>query len=180
MIAAISWGSAAIAGAEESGRLELELAHGLGRGSYAAQVALGILVRLLVLGAAVVLLVLGLNAPSELDLDPWNVVAATGALVGLGALAASTALAVGALTGRRAVATIAASAVMVAAYVINALANTSEDFEPFRVASPYAWAYQNEPLSNGADWAGLGLLWGVSIVLTLVAVVALRERDITG
>lgn len=179
-IAAINWGSAAIAGAEESGRLELELAHGLGRGSYALQAALGILVRLLILGAVLVALVLSLNGPSQLGLEAWNVVAATAALVGLGALAASTALAAGALTGRRASATITASAVAVAGYVVNALANTSEDFEPFRVASPYAWAYQNEPLRNGADWAGLGLLCGASAVLTLVAVVALRRRDITG
>ena len=51
VIAATSWGSAAIAGAEESGSLELALAHGVGRGQYAFESALSILTRLLGLGA---------------------------------------------------------------------------------------------------------------------------------
>ncbi len=46
--------------------------------------------------------------------------------------------------------------------------------------SPYAWAYQHNPLSDGADWPGLLLLWGVSIAFAAVAILALRRRDIVG
>src|SRR3546814_2524257 len=45
-IAAISWGSAAIAGAEESGKLELNLAHGVSRTQYALESALAVLVKI--------------------------------------------------------------------------------------------------------------------------------------
>src|SRR5690606_8012494 len=180
IIAAIGWGSTAIAGAEEGGRLELDLAHGVGRASYALQSALGILARLLLLGVVLALLVLAINRPAQLGLEPVNIIAATAALVGLGAVGAGTALAAGALTGRKSVATVTASTVVVGAYVLNAVANQVDNLEPLRALSPYAWAYQKEPLSQGADWVGLALLWGVAAALTVAAAVALRRRDLTG
>lgn len=179
-IATVSWGSAAIAGAEESGRLELELAHGVGRGRYVLEVALGILARLLLLGVWVTLLLLVVNGPSELGIEPPNAVAATAALLGLGALTAAVALAIGALTGRKAAATGAAAGIAVLGYVLNAIANQSEDLEMLRVFSPYAWAYREQPLSDGADWLGLALLWGSAVVFTAIAALALRRRDVTG
>jgi ABC-2 type transport system permease protein len=179
-IAAISWGSAAIAGAEESGKLELNLAHGVSRVQYALESALAVLVRLLWLGAVATVLVIALDEPSELGIEPAHVVAASAALVGLTMLSAAFALAVGALTGRGSIATAAGAAVAVLGYVFNAIANQSEDAEALRAASPYAWAYQNTPLLDGADWGGLGLLWGLAVVLVAVSALALRRRDITG
>jgi ABC-2 type transport system permease protein len=179
-IAATSWGSAAIAGAEESGKLELALAHAVGRTQYALESALAILVRLLWLGGVAALLVIGLNEPSELDLEPAHVVAAVGALVGITMLSAAFALAVGALTGRRSFATAAGAGLAVLGYVLNAVANQSEDLDALRAVSPYDWAYGATPLADGADWLGLGLLWGFSAVFVVVAALALRRRDITG
>lgn len=179
-IAATAWGSAAIAGAEESGRLELTLAHGVGRVQYALESALAVLVRLVGLGAFASLLVIALDGPSELGLEPAHVVAASAALVGLTMLSAAFALAVGALTGRRSLATTAGAGVAVLGYVFNAIANQNENVEGLRVASPYAWAYDATPLADGADWGGLALLWGLSSVLVAVAALALRRRDITG
>jgi ABC-2 type transport system permease protein len=180
VIAATSWGSAAIAGAEESGHLELALAHGVGRGQYAAESALSILARLLWLGAIATVLILLLNEPSELELPAGNVIATVAALLGLALLSATVALAAGAITGRRSLATIAGAGVAVLGYVLNAIANQADDTEPLRAISPYAWAYHNNPLANGVDWAGLVLLWGVSTALTAAAVVALRRRDVVG
>src|SRR3546814_7700305 len=76
-IAATSWGSGAIAGAEESGKLELTLAHAVGRGAYALEVALAGLVRLIVLGLVAGVIILALNDPAELGLEPADVVAGT-------------------------------------------------------------------------------------------------------
>ena len=83
VIAATSWGSAAIAGAEESGRLELALAHGVSRVQYAIESALSVLVRLVWLGAIAVMVVLALNEPSELGIEPAHLVAGAAALTGL-------------------------------------------------------------------------------------------------
>ena len=179
-IAATSWGSTAIAGAEESGKLELNLAHGVSRVHYALESALAVLVRLLWLGAVATLLVIALDEPSELDIEPAHVVAASAALVGLTMLSAAFALAVGALTGRRSIATAAGAGVAVLGYVFNAIANQSADAEALHTVSPYAWAYQNTPLLDGVDWGGLGLLWGFAAVLVAVSALALRRRDITG
>lgn len=180
VIAATSWGSAAIAGAEESGRLELALGHGVGRGQYAAESALSILARLLWLGAIAVAVILLLNEPSELELTAGNVAANVAALLGLAFLSATLALAVGAPTGRRGMATLAGAGIAVVGYMFNAIANQVEAAEPLRVISPYAWAYQHQPLTDGADGVGLLLLWGVSLALTGIAILALRRRDIVG
>ena len=136
--------------------------------------------RLLWLGAVATLIVLALNEPSELGLEPAHIVAATAALIGLTMLSAAFALAVGALTGRRSIATAAGAGVAVLGYVFNAIANQSEDAEALRAVSPYSWAYQNTPLIDGADWGGLGLLWGLAVVLVVISALALRRRDITG
>ncbi|MFC0682650.1 ABC transporter permease subunit [Lysobacter korlensis] len=180
VIAATSWGSSAIAGAEESGRLELALAHAVGRTQYAVESALSIAVRLILLGAFAAVLVLALNGPSELGLEPSNVVAVTAALVGLTLLTATVALAAGALSGRRVIGTAAGAGVAVIGYVLNAVANQAADAEGLRAFSPYAWAYAESPLVEGADWRGLALLWGTSAVAAAIAVIALRRRDVTG
>lgn len=179
-IAAIAWGSGAIAGAEESGRLELELAHAVGRVRYALESALAILARLLVLGVVVGLSVWALDGPSELGLDPPGIVAETLALLGLTMLSAMLALAVGALTGRRTAATAAGAGIAVYGFVINAIANQSADLDALHAASPYHWAYGATPLTNGFDWGGLALLWGLSAVFLIGAVLALRRRDVIG
>lgn len=179
-IAATAWGSGAIAGAEESGKLELNLAHGVSRVQYALESALAVLVRLVWLGAVAALIVIALDDSAKLEIDPPNVFAASAALIGLAMLSAAFALAVGALTGRRSLATGAGAGIAVLGYVFNALANQSEDAEALRTVSPYSWAYQNTPLIDGADWGGLGLLWGPATLLVAVATLALRRRDITG
>lgn len=179
VIAATAWGSAAIAGAEESGRLELALAHGVTRVGYAVESAVSILLRLIVLGAVALGMILVMNEPAGLGLDAANVLAAVVAIVLLSFLSAAAALAAGALTGRRSIATGAGAGIAVLGYAMNALANQTEDLEPLRDWSPYGWAYRDDPLANGFDAPGLLLLGGLGLVLTVVAVVGLQRRDIT-
>ncbi|WP_022887532.1 ABC transporter permease subunit [Glaciibacter superstes] len=180
VIAATSWGSSAIAGAEESGKLELTLAHGVGRSQYALESALSVLVRLAWLGLLSAGIVLLLNEPSSLGIDPSNVFGVSAALVGLAFVSGTIALMVGAATGRRILATAAGAGVAVIGYVFNAIANQVEDAEWLRVLSPYSWAYRELPLQGGTDWTGLGLLWGLCVVFVVAATLILRRRDITG
>ena len=179
-IAAVLWGSAAIAGAEESGRLELDLAHGIGRAQYALESALSVLVRLLWLGAFAGVIVWALNEPSELGIDPPRIIGASLALVGVSYLSAAAGLLVGALTGRTAYATGAAAGIAVLGYVFQAVAKQSSDLEWLNALSPYAWVYHQPPLREGVDLGGLALTWGIALVLALGAGLALRRRDITG
>lgn len=180
VIAAISWGAAAIAGAEESGRLELTLVHGVSRVQYALEAALSVLARLALLGLLSAVVVVLLNEPSELAIDVPDIFGATAALVALSFLSATAALFVGALTGRKIFAIAAGAGIAVLGYVSNAIANQLGDAEGLRAISPYSWAYQNQPLLDGTDWGGLALLAGSSLVLVLLAALFLRRRDITG
>ncbi len=179
-IAAVLWGSAAIAGADESGRLELDLAHSIGRTQYALESALSVLVRLLWLGVLAGVIVWAQNEPSQLGIDPPRLIGATLALVGVSFLSAATGLFVGALTGRTMWATGAAAGVAVLGYVFQAVAKQSADLEWLNALSPYAWVYHQPPLLEGADAAGIGLAWGVAALLIVASVFALRHRDITG
>lgn len=178
VIASATWGTAAIAGDEEKGGLELTLAHGVGRVQLVLERTLAILVRLAALGALVLLLVLALNEPSELGIEPGNIPAMVVSYLGAGFLTAGIALAAGAITGRATIATLAAAGVAVAGYALNAVANQSADLDGLRAFSPYAWALGGEPLADGWDLAGLALTWGIGAALVAVAAVALARRDL--
>lgn len=179
-IAGVTWGAAFTGGAEESGRLELTLAHGVGRVPYALQSALALLLKLVVLGIVAYVLIWALNGPAELELDAMNLIAVTKAWVGLGLFSAAAAFAVGSLTGRRSWAVGAGAGVAVAGYVLQAVANNSETLDWLRALSPFEWAYGNAPLTNGFDWAGLALLWGGSALLIAIGTAGLARRDILG
>lgn len=179
-IAAVAWGSAALAGAEESGRAELDLSHGIGRGQYALASAGAVLVRLLWLGAFSGLIVWMLNGPARLGLEGWRIVGASTALSGLASLTASAALLAGAATGRRVWATGAGAGIAVAGYVLQALAKQSSDLEWLDALSPYAWAYRQSPLAEGVDAAGLALTWGLAAAFASASALALRARDLRG
>lgn len=179
-IAAIGWGAASIAGAEESGRLELTLAHGVSRMQYALESAAAVVVKLLALGLVALLVVWAVNGPAGLDLELINLLAVTKALVGVSLLSGAAALAAGALTGRRLWGIGVGAGVAVVGYVIQAIANNSDDLDWLRVLSPYDWAFGQAPLANGMDWGGLALLWGGSAVLIAVATAGLVRRDVVG
>ena len=105
-----------------------------------------------------------------------NLLAVTKALVGVALLSGTAALAGGALTGRRIWGVGVGSAVAVGGYVLQAIANNSEDLDWLRVISPFDWAFGEAPLANGMDWTGLALLWGGSAVLIALATVGLARE----
>tara|TARA_B100000949_G_scaffold196376_2_gene181996 strand:- start:891 stop:1688 length:798 start_codon:yes stop_codon:yes gene_type:complete len=179
VIATTAWGASAIGGTEENGRLELDLAHGIGRVAYVLENALAILVKLIALGVVIGVVVGVLNGPSELGLEASGIVAATAALTGLGALSATAALLAGAISGRRIAGVAAGAGIAVYGYALQAVANQSEDLAWVERLSPYSWAYSEAPLESGFSW-GIAAVWGVAIVLTGAAALALRSRDVTG
>lgn len=179
-IAAIGWGASAVAGAEESGRLELDLAHGIGRVQYVVESAAAILLKLVWLGGVAALIVAALNEPAELEITPHLIIDATVALVGLVLLSGSAALFVGALSGRRMWAIAAGAGIAVVGYALNSVANQSPDTEWLRAASPFSWVYHEPPLIDGVNVAGAVAVWGLSLVLIAASALALRRRDVTG
>ncbi len=76
-IASVSWGASAVAGDEESGQLELTLAHAVTRPQVVLERALAIAVRTVALAAVVFILVLLLNEPAELGIQTQDLFGAT-------------------------------------------------------------------------------------------------------
>lgn len=177
-IAAVAWGARAIAGDEETGTLELTLAHRISRERVVLERSLSILVRLLALGLAMGVVLLLVAGPFDLSLEAGNIAAGVAALVALVLTSAMAGVAAGAVVGRRAVALASGAGLAVAGYVANAVGGQSERFAWLVDISPFAWAYGNDPLKNGWDLGGLGLLVGLSVILLAVAVLAFRRRDV--
>lgn len=179
-IAAVLWSSAAIAGAEESGRLELDLAHGIGRMQYATESAATVLLRLLWLGALSGIIVWALNGPAEMGIHPPHIIGAVLALTGLAFLSAAAGLFAGALTGRKAWATGIAAGIAVLGYVFQAVAKQSKDLEWLNTLSPYYWVYHQAPLQDSVAVGGLLLTWGIAVALAAASALALSRRDLRG
>ncbi len=180
VIAATSWGSAALAGAEENGALELTLAHATSRQQVVLERTLAVVVQLVWLALVSILVILALNPSAGLQLNAAKIVAVAAAWLGLGLLSATIAIAIGALTGRRSFATTAGAAVAVLGYILNAVGSQNTDLRELKNYSPYGWAFQHAPLATGADWGGLLLLYGFSAAFVVIATLALRSRDISG
>lgn len=179
-IAAIAWGSNAVAGDEESGTLELTLAHAVSRTQVILEGILTLAAKLLVLAAVAVGTILLLNPMSKTHLSVGHVLLAMAALFGLALLGGLAALATGAIIGRHTIALTVGTIVIVVGYMFNAISKQVSDAAWLRHLSPYSWAFDHNPLTTGADTIGLIALYGGCIVLAVVAWFAFNHRDVTG
>ena len=177
-IASVAWGAAAVGGDEESGQLELTLAHGVTRSQVVLERALALLLRVALLAGLVFVLVTLLNESAGLNIRLQNLAGTSVLFAGLAMLSGSAALVAGAATGRKTAGLAAGAGVAVLGYVFNAVGRQSRDVDWLLNFSPYNWAYGNNPLANGADWAAAGWLWGISAVLVGLGATALSRRDV--
>ncbi|MDH6236111.1 ABC transporter permease subunit [Cryobacterium sp. CG_9.6] len=177
-IAGIAWGAAALGGDEESGQLELTLAHGVTRVQVALSRYAALVVKILGLTALTCVLVLLWNGPAELSIDGSNLLGTGMLFGGLILLSASVALFCGALTGRRIWGIGGGAAVAVVGYVFNAIGNQSSNVEWLHALSPYYWAFGHTPLSSGANWGTVVVFSLVSVGLGVATAGVLRHRDV--
>jgi len=177
-IAAIGWGASALGGDEESGRLELTLAHGVTRVQVAVSRFTAMAIRILVLSGLTCALVLFWNEPATLDLEVGNVIGMGLLFAGLILLIGSVALLAGALTGRRVWGIGGGAFVAVVGYVFNAIGNQSSSLDWLHTFSPYYWVFGHSPLATGADPVTVIAFYGLSLLLAVATALALRQRDI--
>ncbi|OFE15681.1 hypothetical protein BA895_21840 [Humibacillus sp. DSM 29435] len=176
--AAVVWGTRAVAGDEESGMLELTLAHPVSRAQLVAERALAIFTRLSVLGVVLGLALAAMSGPFELELNGTHIVAVTTAWVLLTFSIAMASLMGGAVSGSRTVALGVGAGLGVLAFLLNALGAQSEQNEWMLGLSPFAWAYRNRPLAEGWNFADLGLLVALATALLAVALLVFTRRDV--
>ncbi|THJ67972.1 ABC transporter permease [Arthrobacter echini] len=176
--AAVAWGTRAVAGDEESGMLELTLAHPVSRLQLVTERTLAILTRLTVLGVVLGLALAAMSGPFDLGLEGSHIVAVVAAWVLLTFTIAMAALMGGAVFGSRVAALGIGAGVGVVAFLLNALGAQSEENAWMSDISPFSWAYGERPLAQGWDGGGLGLLAALAAVFVATALLAFARRDL--
>ncbi|AZA10595.1 ABC transporter permease subunit [Corynebacterium gerontici] len=130
--AGVVWGKGAIAGQEETGVLELTLAHGISRSSVYWQKVAAIVVRFVLLGFLVALGLAVLNGPAKLGRDWGKVLAEILSYLLIGFLCSCVALAIGTGTGKAGPAVGGGAAVIVLGFILDALGKANADLEHLR------------------------------------------------
>ena len=145
---AIATGARLVAGGEEAGTLELELTAPVGRAQVYAERLASLWVQLVALVAVLTAVIVAMVALLDLDVAVGHVVAgSTGLLLLVGGFG-TLALAVGAVTGRRAIALGVAAAFAVVAFMLDAIGPTV-DAAWMTAVSPFSWLLEERPLFTG-------------------------------
>ena len=96
----------------------------------------------------------------------------------LGILFAGVGFLVGAVTGRRGVATGATIGLALAGFIAYSLSSLVDFFESISPVNPFEWALGFNPIANGIDVGYAVRLLLISILLFAGAVLVFRRRDI--
>lgn len=176
LVLGIATGARAIAGDEESGTLELLLAHATDRTSVLTARLLHVATVVVLAVGLTVAVVAALNGPSELELSGEGLLGEGAALLLLVAFHALLAFAVGALTGRRGLAVGVTSAVAVLGWFAHNQGDKVAEWLP--ALSPFEWAYGQAPLHLGPDRPGLAALATGAVVFVVIAFAGFLRRDL--
>jgi ABC-2 type transport system permease protein len=176
---AIGRGARLVAGEERDGLLELVATTPTSRTSILLQKAAALVAGVAVLGLVLWLAIVVGSVAVGMDVDPTQAALAS-ALVSLLAVEfGAVALAVGAVTGSRAVAVATTGGLAVAAYLLYLVGQLVESVRPYRWLSPIYQAIVDGPIGPTAP--------GIAVIMPLVAVVAVAvavpvfdRRDLTG
>jgi ABC-2 type transport system permease protein len=177
LVFAIGAGARLVAGNEEEGTLELEFTHPVARRTVYVERLGG-----LWLSAAILATVTGMVSwlwivALDMEVSTVGVLAGTVGLLLLAVAFGTVAFAVGAATGRRAVGLAAAAGLAVAAYMADAIGPlVGADW--ITTVSPWSWYLGNDPLREGFDPLGFGLLAALILVAATAGAVRMERRDL--
>ena len=180
LVFGIGVGARAVGGAEESGNLELLLAHPVTRRRVLAERYLAMVGLLLGL-TAVGLVSLVVLAPAVDLLEgvaPSRVVTAGAAVLAIALLHASLAFAAGCVWGRRGTAIAVAGVVAVGGYVLQGLIAATDALDPARFFSPWHWYLERNLLVFGPGFQAIVLPLLVSAVVTVTGAWVFVRRDL--
>jgi ABC-2 type transport system permease protein len=177
---AITGASATTAGEEEDGILGLVLAYPIRRARLvlAKAAAIAGTVVLIAIGTWIGLIV-GVTAAGG-GIGIGHMTALGVQLAFFGFATGAVALALGACTGRRSLATGVAAGVAVLGWLINSFAPLVSGLGWLKYLSLYYYYAGHDPLGRGVDGVGLIVLGAVTAVLVALAAVGIERRDLRG
>lgn len=178
LVFTIGMGTAAIAGEEDRRTMDLLLAQPLTRERIVLD-NFGAMATLSGALAVALLAVLAVaNAPAGLDISIVGLVAANVGAWLIGLVFGSLALAIGGITGKRALTIGVSSGVAVAAFFLYGLAPLVDVLEPAQKLSPFWWFLGPKPLSDGFDPMFLLMAAWVAVAVG-AALWGFRRRDVS-
>ena len=176
LVFSIGAGARLLAGQEEDGTLELEFTAPVSRRQVYAERLVALVVDVVVLVAALTLATIALVAALDMAVPAAHVVAGSSALLLLVLAHAAIAFAVGAATGRRAMALGAAAAVAVVGFMLDAIGPTV-GAAWMTAISPFSWMLGPDPLAEGFD-PGFVRLALLALVAAGAGLIAFERRDL--
>ncbi len=179
IVMAAALGGAAVAGDEESGRLDLILAHPVSRWSLVLQRFAALVLAMLLVSVLMGLALVAVSGPAQLgDIGAANLLATSLHLALLGTFFGGLALAVGAATGHRGLLYALVAVVAVGGYFGNNLARGISGLGWLHDISPFRFYLGGSPLTDGVQLVDLGILAAAAVVLVLVGAAVFDRRDL--
>ncbi|GAA1033048.1 hypothetical protein GCM10009557_33510 [Virgisporangium ochraceum] len=171
-------GSRAVAGDEESGYLDLILAHPVSRTRLVVERFAALAAGAAGIGAAVFLAMLALRSAAELtDVSVAGFAAQCLNLTLLGTVFGGFGVGLGAATGRRGLVLAVTAVVGVVAYALHAFARPL-GLDAAATLSPFHHYLAGEPLRAGFQWTHTAVLAAVTAVLVAAGTLRFARRDI--
>ncbi len=175
---AITGATATTAGEEEDRILALVLAHPIRRSRLVAAKATAIAgVVVAIAFATWTGLIVGVAVGGG-GITIAHITALAIQLAFFGFATGALAIAIGASTGRKSVATGVAAATAVLGWLINSLAPLVGAISWLRYLAPYYYYAGHDPLARGVDIRGLIVLGALTVLLTAVAMIGIERRDL--
>ena len=168
--------SAAIAGAEERGTMDVLLGNPLPRWQLVIGNFVAAALSLLAICAVVGLLTWGMAVLVDVELSERQVAEAVLNLWPVCIMFGALALLCSALFHRRGLAIAIPAFLLFGMYLLDTIGRASEDLEDLRPVSVFY--YYGSAIENGIDWADFGGIILVDLALVLLAVLAFGRRDI--
>lgn len=178
IVHAIGRGSDAIAGQEERGALEVLLTEPVPRKRVVTQRAAAIAIQSAILGAVAWVALVASDQILAMDIHPLRYGRAVTGAVLLGLALGSIALAIGASTGRRALATGIATALAVASWLLDGLARVTTTLDPFAPFSLFRQYNESSSLLGAVEPWRLLILAAVALIGVGIAVWGFERRDV--
>lgn len=177
---AIGGGTGAAVGEESKGSLDLLLANPLSRTSVAISKLVVVVIGVLAVAVATWLGVLAATVFLGDGIGARNMLALTVMLVAFGVMMGTFAMALSGWTGKSAIGSGVAAAVVVASWLITTVLAVDETFQRIGEYTPWHLYDGNDPMTNGIDPISLGIMLGLAVAFVLVARVGINRRDLKG
>ncbi|MGI9647875.1 MAG: ABC transporter permease subunit, partial [Acidimicrobiia bacterium] len=173
-------GSASIAGEERNGTLGLLLGNPKSRTHVLLSKAASLI--LLALAGTVIMWVAGLVVPELLNVnvESLHIGALMVHMFVIAIFHGFLAMAIGAWTGRGAVASASSAGVMIVSLFAVGLLPLVDGLESLARVFPWYYYEGGDPLLNGISWGHLSVLLVASVVLVALAVYGVNRRDLRG